>query len=101
MTHSGHLRLSLGCDMARHGRLQNQIERAGAPCEDARPVTGGMNEMRMIVATLSSDFWRLRPSLGYAPTRKSFETTASRQLSRPQLSRPQKQRKNPSQTCLV
>ena len=40
--------------------------------------------VRTRAATLSSDFWRLRPSLGYALTRKSFETTGSRQLSRPQ-----------------
>src|SRR6476660_9421189 len=33
--------------------------------------------------------------------RKSFETTASRQLSRPQLSHPQMQRKSPNQTCRV
>ena len=33
--------------------------------------------------------------LDHPPTRKSFETTASCQLSRPQLNRPQKQRKSP------
>jgi len=36
-----------------------------------------------------------------ASIRRSWETTVSRQLSQPRLSRPQKQRRNPSQICLV